>query len=182
MVGNKNGRGNRGKVQSEEQKAEHAARMTGRVQSPEVIAKRMEGNRIAWAAKTPEEIAAWRENQQRSIYKPTNIERQTHEILDELGIVFVIHPWVRVLVDGALRPLRPDVLIPSQNLIIEVNGCYWHGCTNCYGDKARIDRVEEDVMRQMLFEEQGYHVLFLWEHDLKADLGLEIIQASIGSV
>lgn len=124
---------------------------------------------------TPEEIAAYLEKKQKASFKPTNIERWTHRWLDEHEVVFVMHPWVRVTYGGVRRVLRPDVFIPELNLVIEVQGCYWHGCELCYDDKARTDRVAEDYLRRMLMEEQGFSVLELWEHDIKsgaADLTL----------
>jgi G:T-mismatch repair DNA endonuclease (very short patch repair protein) len=102
--------------------------------------------------------------------------------LDEFEIVFVIHPWVRVTYGGVRRVLRPDVLVPDRALIIEMQGCYWHGCTACYGERARTDRVVEDQMRRLLMEEQGYTVVEIFEHDIKSGAADALLRALPGLV
>lgn len=175
MKGNSNGSGNKGRIQSEEQKQAHSDRMTGRSATSETRARMSESQRRVWSERTPEEVAALLERKQKVSYKPTDIERRVQQELDDEGVAFVIHPWVRVQHGGVKKVLRPDLLLPSKNLIVEVQGCYWHGCSACYGEKARVDRIVEDQTRCLLFAEQGYRVLLLWEHDIKSGLSVTII-------
>jgi G:T-mismatch repair DNA endonuclease (very short patch repair protein) len=179
MKGNRHGSGNTGKIQSEEQKRAHSERMTGREHSDETRAKMSVSQKRVWAGRTPEEIQEFLERKQATSFKPTNIERWLHAWLDEEGIAFVIHPWVRVTYGGIRRVLRPDVLLPAHNLVIEVQGCYWHGCIACYGEKARTDRVIEDEIRRTLMQEQGYSVFELLEHDIKSGSAPSVLMSAI---
>lgn len=56
MRDNGNGRGNKGKVQSEEQKTAHAARMTGRVHSEATRAKMSVAQKAAWGRIVEDEV------------------------------------------------------------------------------------------------------------------------------
>jgi G:T-mismatch repair DNA endonuclease (very short patch repair protein) len=177
--GNTKGRANRGKIQSEEQKRAHSERMTGRTHSAETRAKMSSAQKTVWDRRTPEQLAEFFEKRQAASFKPTKIERWLHDWLDQEGVAFVIHPWVRVEYGGVKRVLRPDVLLPAFNLVVEVQGCYWHGCFDCYGEKARIDRIIEDELRFALMQEQGYKVFALWECDIKSGAAPRLVQSII---
>ena len=71
-------------------------------------------------------------------------------------------------------PGSPDLIIPSLDLAIFVNGCFWHGCPHCYTPPkhnrkwwnnkiAGNRRRDRRVTRQL--RAQGYSVVHLWEHD-----------------
>lgn len=71
---------------------------------------------------------------------------------------------------------KPDYLIPSLNLVLFADGCYWHGCPqhgrvpedNRKYWEAKFDRNkrrDRQVTRRLRHE--GYVVLRLWDHDLK---------------
>ena len=83
----------------------------------------------------------------------TSIERWVANLLDSLGVKYIKqflcldHPW--------------DFALPEQGVFIEVDGCYWHGCTLCgYSDKRSAkDRELTDAARQ-----QGWQVLRVPEH------------------
>ncbi len=58
-----------------------------------------------------------------------------------------------------------DFYLPDENLVIEVNGCYWHRCQVCGYDDPRCARQREYERIQVL-ESHGYQVVVFWEHDL----------------
>lgn len=65
-----------------------------------------------------------------------------------------------------------DFYIPDINTIIEVNGCHWHACEYCGCDgsvhgKEAWEIMARDEIRTMFLQEQGYNVLFWWEHSIK---------------
>lgn len=169
------GYANRGKVHSEEQNKNHGKIMGGRTLTNEHKTRISEGNKKYFASLSKEEREDFYQRGMKSIYKPTSIEREVGRIFDASGISYIRHPWIRVVCDGDKRVLRPDFVLPGYNLVVEVQGCYWHGCEECYGEIGRVDRRAEDILRKMLLEEQGYHVLNVWEHEIKAGQTLEIL-------
>jgi DNA mismatch endonuclease, patch repair protein len=73
-------------------------------------------------------------------------------------------------------PGTPDFVFRKGKVAVFIDGCFWHGCPWCYkapsrnsafwrtkvlGNKARDRRVNTQL------RELGWHVLRLWEHELK---------------
>ena len=75
-------------------------------------------------------------------------------------------------------PGRPDLVFPSRNKVVFVNGCFWHGHSGCpratvpasnrefwleklKGNKARDDRNKD------LLVDKGWEVMTVWECDLR---------------
>lgn len=77
-------------------------------------------------------------------------------------------------------PGRPDVVLPKYHTVIFVNGCFWHhheGCQFAYIPKSRTDfwlkkfkanQVNDKLQRDAL-EQMGWHVIVVWECELKKD-------------
>ena len=72
---------------------------------------------------------------------------------------------------------RPDFVFPRYQLAVFVDGCYWHGCRKCaLGAKTNIDywkpkiagNVRRDRLNTRTLKDDGWRVLRIWEHDLKA--------------
>jgi len=77
-----------------------------------------------------------------------------------------------------------DVFIPSRNLVIEVNGCYWHGCEPCgFGasEPARRRRANDGRRAQWLAR-HGYRHLEVWEHSFKGGEAEQIVRQAVGVV
>lgn len=91
----------------------------------------------------------------KAVVLPTKPERMVHAELRSRQIEFLTeHPIKRWCV---------DVWVPSLNLIIFVDGCYWHSCPihapngkKNHSDRARVPCLTKD----------GYKVAILWEHDI----------------
>lgn len=74
-------------------------------------------------------------------------------------------------------PGTPDIVLKKYRTIVFVNGCFWHhhDCdrfvwpsTNEEYWHRKIDRnVERDKENYQLLTEQGWHVLIIWECQLK---------------
>ncbi|CAD5213648.1 unnamed protein product [Bursaphelenchus xylophilus] len=64
---------------------------------------------------------------------------------------------------------------PHKSLIIEIYGCYFHGCPQCFKNQHTIlpqGRRREEVFlntmkRQKALEDAGYEVQYFWECDIK---------------
>ena len=97
-------------------------------------------------------------------------------------------------------PGKPDIVLPKYKTVIFVNGCFWHGHSNCryfvipktntefWKEKitaniARDNRVIENL------SVQGWKVLTVWECELKKPIREEtlcslykrIVQQNIGN-
>lgn len=86
--------------------------------------------------------------------------------LDEQGVRYLVKPKLTVLVGGSRRRLSPDFFVPDERLAIEVNGCYVHGCWECYGDRGLVRSRDRDAVRLAALERAGYSVEVIWQHEL----------------
>lgn len=75
-------------------------------------------------------------------------------------------------------PGKPDIVLPKYKTAIFINGCFWHkheGCkyfkwpkTNAEFWTDKITRnVERDKQNYAELESQGWHVLVIWECELR---------------
>ena len=52
--------------------------------------------------------------------------------------------------------------------VIEVKGCYWHGCSQCgYNDEWHLEKRQRDATREAYLQEEGYQVKEIWEHEFE---------------
>jgi G:T-mismatch repair DNA endonuclease (very short patch repair protein) len=105
--------------------------------------------------------------------KDSSIEIKIQNYLKKLGIEFFTHQYMKIE-----HGYQCDILIPKQETegiiipqktIIEVDGCYFHGCPICKKYKSqRIERqIESDMIRTKELQEKGFRVIRLWEHEIK---------------
>lgn len=77
-------------------------------------------------------------------------------------------------------PGKPDITITKDKLAIFVNGCFWHAhedCNNFRIPKTRADfwqekltaNAQRDSKNYSLLKESGWHVVTVWECELKED-------------
>ena len=72
-------------------------------------------------------------------FKDTSIEVKIQNFLSLLHLEFMTHKYISEIT----HKYRCDIFIPeqegiSQKIIIECDGCYWHGCEFC-NKKSLID-------------------------------------------
>lgn len=76
-------------------------------------------------------------------------------------------------------PGKPDIVLPKYHTIIFVNGCFWHqhpGCKSAtipeanreYWKKKLHRNVERDKLQIRQLEEDGWHVIVLWECEISS--------------
>lgn len=98
-------------------------------------------------------------------FKDTLPERIIQQNIATIGIEFEKHK----LILG-----QPDIFI-EPNICIFVDGCYWHGCPQCYPNRNNLDSIQryhitrDTIVTQGLIN-QGYIVLRLWEHEIHGDI------------
>lgn len=87
----------------------------------------------------------------------SSLEEQIKVLLDALGVVYEqqYRIWKYFV----------DFYVASENLIIEVNGCYWHSCPQC--GFTYEPKQESDAKRTKYLLSKGYKIVTIWEHDMK---------------
>lgn len=107
-------------------------------------------------------MAAVRGNQNKST------ELRLIKIFRELGIT----GWRR----KSTLPGKPDFVFRAQRVTLFVDGCFWHGCpfhskipaSNRAYWTAKISRnVQRDRRLSALLRSKGWHVVRVWEHELR---------------
>ena len=81
-------------------------------------------------------------------------------------------------------PGKPDILLPKYKTVIQINGCFWHGHSNCKnGHTPRkntgfwIDKLNKNMERDRKNLERltalGYKVFIIWECEIQTLRGLD---------
>lgn len=89
-------------------------------------------------------------------------------------------------------PGRPDIVLPKYRVIINVNGCFWHGhgCylfklpatrTDFWEEKIRQNRQRDDKNLIALME-AGWRVCKLWECSLKGSVHRKFLPVTISAI
>lgn len=75
---------------------------------------------------------------------------------------FILPEW-----NLGYRLAKPfDFYLPKHNTLIELNGCFWHGCNRCYKPHPIQTRVKlNDLEKASTAQQLGYRLLVIWEHD-----------------
>jgi len=102
--------------------------------------------------------------------KDTSPERAVRSLLHRLGFRFRLHQ--RSL------PGTPDIVLSRYRTAIFVHGCFWHRHKNCrfaYSPKSRRafwtakfrNNQQRDARSLSQLESAGWHVLIVWECELR---------------
>lgn len=77
----------------------------------------------------------------------------------------------------------PDMVFVRQKVAIFVDGCFWHGCPDCYKKpvsnkefwekKVETNKKRDRVVNEEL-QKEGWRVLRVWEHSIKTDVHSEV--------
>jgi len=72
-----------------------------------------------------------------------------------------------------------DLVLPNSRLLVEINGCYWHGCPKHFPNKSFSKR--DGVLDQIRFKARaiGWDVMVLWEHDIKSGVAFDLLGSVI---
>ena len=91
------------------------------------------------------------------VFSNTKIEQKVAKLLNELGINYVQNY-------GLEKIANVDFFIPSKMLVIQCDGCYWHGCPEHF--PLHINRKEKDNKQDIKLKSLGYKIIRLWEHEI----------------
>ena len=93
----------------------------------------------------------------------TYIETEVEEILKDLKVLY--EPQYNI------RGFIADFKI-GENKVIEVHGDYWHCNPKLYHEpktEAQIKNVQRDKVKHVVFKEEGYEILYVWEKDINSN-------------
>jgi len=156
--------GNKGKKRSEEHKRKYSESHKGELKSEKTKQKMSEKAIKRW-----ESLEERKRNSERQIkylqnhpgsYKDTEPELKMKEILNELNIPFE-HQF-------RLGNRLFDFHILNTNILIEVDGDYWHGNPKIYSklSKRQEENKQRDIIKEQLVEENKYILLRFWQSDI----------------
>ncbi len=75
-------------------------------------------------------------------------------------------------------PGKPDIVLPKYKTVVFVNGCFWHGHQGCkwfarpktntefWNAKFQYN-IDRDQRNYKKLEEMGWHVLIIWECEIR---------------
>lgn len=99
--------------------------------------------------------------------KDSKPEKKIQGFLRQIRIKFLAHKYIDIE-----HAYQCDIFVPSINLVIEIDGDYWHGNPKLYpANKGLTERIingiKLDTIRTKELQEKGFKVLRLWESDIK---------------
>ncbi len=99
--------------------------------------------------------------------KKTWPELEFERLLEDLGVEF----RTQEIVGGKIF----DFYIPSENLLVEIDGDYWHGNPKYYArpNKMQNTNRKNDRKKNLIAEQNGYKISRVWESDLKDNFGIQ---------
>lgn len=109
--------------------------------------------------------------------RDTKPERIVRSLLHRMGY--------RLRIQRKDLPGNPDIVLPKYRTVIFVHGCFWHrhlGCKRASMPAANVEywkrKFERNVKRDMQSQEallrDGWHVLVIWECELKDLAALQV--------
>lgn len=60
-----------------------------------------------------------------------------------------------------------DIVINDKKTVIEIDGCYWHGCLEHYPSQ-NIEQSKRDLLHTSVAEQNGWKCIRIWEHEIKS--------------
>jgi len=100
---------------------------------------------------------------------------------EELVRKFLFSQGFRYRKNDARLPGTPDIVLPKYKTVIFVNGCFWHGHSNCkyfvvpktntefWLNKIETNR-QRDAKKTSELQSLGWRVIVLWECQLKKNV------------
>jgi len=99
-------------------------------------------------------------------YRDSKLEKMLQAFLISESILFDKHWSPKELINQKYYH-RYDLHIKDINLLIEIDGCYWHGCKKCgFQD---LEKTKRDKRQNYMAKKIGYKVIRFWGHDILND-------------
>ena len=99
---------------------------------------------------------------------------------------FLFSKGMRFRKNDKRLPGHPDIVLPKYRTVIFVNGCFWHGHDGCRyattphtNSEFWIGKIESNKTRDEReykeLSESGWHVVVVWECELKKSVCQETL-------
>lgn len=151
-------------------------KLTGKKKSPEHVAKIKADRQKYWGDQNNRDAQRMRRVKHMSkmlIQKESKLEKEFKSLLNLIDVEYIFQ--------YAVNGYNYDFYIPSKNILIEVDGDWWH-CNEALGftpiHECQKHTIEHDKVKNKVAEENGYTLLRFWEHDIQNNR-LEVIQTLI---
>lgn len=102
------------------------------------------------------------------------------------------HEGFRYRLNSKKLPGKPDIVLPKYRTVVFVNGCFWHGhsckyaklpATNtAFWEQKILSNKERDERVISELEKQGWHVIVVWQCQLKKQNEEETISTLINDI
>lgn len=90
---------------------------------------------------------------------------------------YLYHHGFRYRKNVSSLPGKPDLVINKYNVVVFINGCFWHHHFNCrYGTfpksnleywLPKIERnIQNDITNHKLLQQMNYRVIVVWECEI----------------
>ncbi len=100
---------------------------------------------------------------------------------EEMVRKYLFSKGMRYRKNDVRLPGKPDIVLPKYKTVIFVNGCFWHkhkGCkyfvwpkNNAEFWKDKLEKnCERDNRNYALLRSAGWHVIVIWDCELKANV------------
>jgi len=99
-------------------------------------------------------------------YTKTKPELHFMELLDKNNIEYKFQHWVEW--KHGWKKFY-DFYIPNKNLLIEIDGVYWHG-KDKIDDKLNNQQIQtrqNDAIKNELAKKRGYDLMRIWEDEIE---------------
>lgn len=71
--------------------------------------------------------------------------------------------------------IRPDFVFKKTKIAVFIDGCFWHACfSHCHAERLQyywrtkvVNNWVRDIEQNKLLKSNGWHVIRVWEHDLR---------------
>ena len=112
---------------------------------------------------------------------------------EELVRKYLFSQGFRYRKNDVRLPGTPDIVLPKYKTVIFVNGCFWHGHSNCryfvvprtntefWLNKIETNR-QRDARKITELQNLGWRVIVLWECQLKKNLVDETLQSLVEEI
>lgn len=103
-------------------------------------------------------------------------ENKICQYLDILGIKYLRNDW------NTLNTKELDIVIPSKNLAIEVNGLYWHSYNPSCKHSTKVENSKRHIDKKHLCNDVGIDLLQFTDYEInhKTDIVKSIIKTKLG--
>ena len=112
---------------------------------------------------TRKRISLFRLNNPNKVFRDTKIELAVEAELKNRGIVFrkqvPLHQIARV-----------DFFLPELMMVIQCDGCYWHGCPTHFPEDP-MKRRPQDERQDIALKSKGLTIYRFWEHEINKSVG-----------